>query len=385
MTQAAGPQTGFLWDPETMASLGGTVAMTRTMELIQELLPYSATSCGYPNPHFMEGTCAVTIALDSLFKGVSLFTPMRIGTAMVPGSTRVLNRQTGLLEECTPVLCPHAMLERTYDGGEVLVNRAPHFSFGGFSGFVNFHQGRSRQDVMYAFWSFMSEPIYSKHLVMTSSFIGPYRKSHLGTNKQSLVAWTDLGYNEVVTHDFLTTVDNSLKHASFVPDLRMLGGQSYLDTLYTALRNTAAGMAPAQITANVLAEHTAILASSGRRDVVQETLRSGLGIPAALPPSPPSTLVTVPQADNTHLAIILGVVIPFIFVLSALLIVWFIVVRHRRRSLFGGLLAPPPGEGTTLVVTDIMNSTPLWETLAPGVMERAVETHNAVVRKALGE
>ncbi|KAG1668809.1 hypothetical protein FOA52_004903 [Chlamydomonas sp. UWO 241] len=236
---------------------------------------------------------------------------------------------------------------------------------------------------MYAFWSFMSEPIYSKQLVMTSSFIGPYRKSHLHTNEQSLVAWTNLGYDEVVTHDFLKTVDHSLKHANFVPDLRMLGGQSYLDTLYTALRNAAAGMAPAQITANVLAEHTAILASSGPRDVVQETLRSGLGIPVAS--HPPSTLVIVPQAGSTQLAIILGVVIPLIFVLSALLIAWFMVVRHRKRSLFGGLLAPPPGEGTTLVVTDIMNSTPLWETLAPGVMERAVETHNAVVRKALGK
>ncbi|KAG1655623.1 hypothetical protein FOA52_008837 [Chlamydomonas sp. UWO 241] len=388
MTHANGPHTGFLWDPETMASLAGTAAMTRTMELIQELLPYSNTSCEVLNPNFMQGSCAVTIASDSLFKGASMNTGMKgvIGTAMVPGSTRVLNRQTDLLEECTPALCPHAKRERTYDGKEVLVNRAPHFGVGGFSGFVNALQAGSHQQVMYAFWSFMSEPMYSKKLVMTSLSIGPYRKSHLDASAQSLAAWTDLGYDEVDTHDFLTTVDSSLEHANFVPDLRMLGGQSYLDTLYTALRNVSTGMAPAQITANVLAKYTAILASSGPLDLVQQSLKAGLGIlvasPPPTPPSPNQELVTQAASSNKRLAIILGVAIPLIVVLSALLATMFIV-RHRKRSLFGGLLVPPPGEGTTLVVTDIMDSTPLWETLAPGVMECALATHNAVVRQTL--
>ncbi|KAG1681308.1 hypothetical protein FOA52_007354 [Chlamydomonas sp. UWO 241] len=129
MTQTAGPRTGFLWDPETMASLGGAVAMTRTMELIQQLLPYSAISCERVSPHFMESRCAMTISPEWLFKGVSLGPagPLKrvIGTAMVPGSTRALNRQTGRLEDCTPTLCPHAVLERTYNGSEVLVNRLP--------------------------------------------------------------------------------------------------------------------------------------------------------------------------------------------------------------------------------------------------------------------
>jgi hypothetical protein len=45
---------------------------------------------------------------------------------------------------------------------------------------------------------------------------------------------------------------------------------------------------------------------------------------------------------------------------------------------------PSSGEDTTLVVSDIMESTALWETLAPGVMECAVATHNTVVRQAVG-
>ncbi|KAG1669631.1 hypothetical protein FOA52_010791 [Chlamydomonas sp. UWO 241] len=387
MTQTTGPRTGFLWDPATMELLGGAAVMTRTMELIQELLPYSATSCEILNPHFMSGDCAITIAFESLFKGVSLHTSMQslIGTAMVPGSTRALNRQTGRLEECTPALCPLAALERTYNGSMVLVNRAPHFGIGSFSGFVNAYQDEGHQQATYSLWSFISEPIYSKELVMTAGVVGPYRKSHLDTSAQSLAAWGAIGYNKRAVTDFLTTIKGSLEHPNFVPDLRMLGGHRYMATLYSALQNATAGMAPAQIAANVAAEHAAILASSGPRDVVQRSLQAGLGIPVASPPPPHPT-----QQPDTHaggsdrLAINLGVVIPLAVLLLALVIV-VVVMRYRRRSLFDGLLAPSPGEGTTLVVTDIMNSTPLWETLGPDVMECAIATHNTVVRQTLAK
>ncbi|KAG1667642.1 hypothetical protein FOA52_004669 [Chlamydomonas sp. UWO 241] len=303
----------------------------------------------------------MTISPEWLFKGVSLKTPLRsaIGTAMVPGSTRALNRQTGRLEGCTPMLCPHAVLERTYDGSEVLVNRAPHFGIGSFSGVVNSFQDKASQQAMYSFWSFMSEPIYSKQLVMAPGVVGPYRKSHLDTSAPSLAAWATVGYDQRAVKDFLTTVKGSLEHPNFVPDLRMLGGKRYMGTLYTALLNASAGMAPAQITANVAAEHAAILASSGPRDTG-----------------------TTKGSSDRQLAIILGVIIPLVVVLAALLATMFIV-RHRRRSLFRRHWVRSSGENTTLVVTDIMDSTALWETLAPGVMECAVATHNAVVRQAL--
>jgi hypothetical protein len=59
MTQTQGPRTGFLWDPETMESFGGSAAMTRTMQLIEELLPYSTTSCGSHSQHFMQASCSL--------------------------------------------------------------------------------------------------------------------------------------------------------------------------------------------------------------------------------------------------------------------------------------------------------------------------------------
>ncbi|KAG1678409.1 hypothetical protein FOA52_015176 [Chlamydomonas sp. UWO 241] len=188
----------------------------------------------------------------------------------------------------------------------VLVNRAPHFGIGSFSGFVNAYQDRAQQQATYNLWSFISKPIYSKELVMTTGVVGPYRKSHLDTSAQSLAAWGAIGYDTRAVTDFLTTIKGSLE-------------------------------AP------------------------------------------------VAQASSSDtLAIILGVVIPLAVILSALLIILFIV-RYRKRSLSGGHWVPSPGDDTALVVTDIMDSTPLWETLAPGVMECAVVTHNAIVRHALAE
>eukprot|EP00955_Chlamydomonas_euryale_P113086 366193-Chlamydomonas_euryale.AAC.1 len=48
-----------------------------------------------------------------------------IGIARLPGSTQVWDRSGQRLAECTPALCPFAVVEETY-AGRRLVNRAPH-------------------------------------------------------------------------------------------------------------------------------------------------------------------------------------------------------------------------------------------------------------------
>ena len=47
---------------------------------------------------------------------------------ILPGSTRVLDWETGKLVDCTPEICPYAI-----DG----VNHAPFAAFGGWSGAIN--------------------------------------------------------------------------------------------------------------------------------------------------------------------------------------------------------------------------------------------------------
>ena len=51
----------------------------------------------------------------------------KLGVAPTPGSSIVLNRNTGKLEECTEEMCPYAVLdERT---GK-LINQAPYGAYG---------------------------------------------------------------------------------------------------------------------------------------------------------------------------------------------------------------------------------------------------------------
>ncbi|KXZ48733.1 hypothetical protein GPECTOR_25g317 [Gonium pectorale] len=58
------------------------------------------------------------------------------------------------------------------------------------------------------------------------------------------------------------------------------------------------------------------------------------------------------------------------------------VLLLRRRG--GGALGPPgPGLGTSLVLTDIQNSTVLWETLPADVMDVALRCHHEVLRGLL--
>jgi hypothetical protein len=63
-----------------------------------------------------------------------------------PGSLRVLDRQTGRLEECTQSLCPYAKLLRTYDGREMRVNQVEPAT--GFSGYINARQDPVKQQAM---------------------------------------------------------------------------------------------------------------------------------------------------------------------------------------------------------------------------------------------
>ncbi|KAG1668893.1 hypothetical protein FOA52_016062 [Chlamydomonas sp. UWO 241] len=394
MTQTAGPQTGFLFDPQTMESFVGSAAMEATLELLQQMLRYSTSGCALVSPDFLSGACAMTISIDSLFKVIQRNSTIRdwFSVARQPGSTRVLNRQTGLLEECTRELCPYAELERTYDGQEVLINKAPGSGNGGIAGFVNARQDPVYQQLAYDYYSFRAEPEYSSAIIKETYIIGPFRTSHLDTSMASLQEWKSAGFNPDAVKEMLEIVQRDIEHPNSVPILRIRGGASLMNAFLPAVRNASAGMAPKTIASNLVAEYAAILAVSGPIADVRASLWAGLAIvPPALPlpPLPPSDGndggIGAAPGSVLNLSLVLGVTIPVTIVLLLLiLLALFVVMRHSNRTLFGRHWVPAAGEErTTLVVTDIMDSTALWEMLDASGMSRAVATHHSIVRKAL--
>ncbi|KAG1676528.1 hypothetical protein FOA52_000071 [Chlamydomonas sp. UWO 241] len=391
MTQTAGPRTGFLFDPQTMQSFVGSAAMEATLEVIQGLVRYSAvgSTCDQLEPHMMNGTCAVLIAATTLFKLVQTLSPYKgvIGVARPPGSTHVLDRQTSRMEECTSELCPYAELQHMYNGHTMLVNHAPYWGASGFSGYINAIQDPVYQEATYAFYSFISEPKYSKQRVITQLLTGPFRTSHLDTSAASLREWESVGFDPSAVKELLFTIQSDMEHLNFVLKLRIRGGQDFLAVLAPAVGNITRGMAPAAVASNLAAVYDVILAESGPIDVVRASLWAGLGIEPPMPPpplpSPPGAASDNSSSSRSNLSVILGVTISVIAVLLLLLAVYFLVMRHSKRSLFGRPWMPSANEETTLCVTDIMDSTALWETLDASGMSRAIATHHAIVRKAL--
>ncbi|KAJ9524074.1 hypothetical protein QJQ45_022567, partial [Haematococcus lacustris] len=57
--------------------------------------------------------------------------------------------------------------------------------------------------------------------------------------------------------------------------------------------------------------------------------------------------------------------------------------RGQHRSLLGGILPPGVGPATTLMVTDIQDSTALWEALPDHVMDATIALHHATIRACL--
>ncbi|KAG2500097.1 hypothetical protein HYH03_001680 [Edaphochlamys debaryana] len=58
-------------------------------------------------------------------------------------------------------------------------------------------------------------------------------------------------------------------------------------------------------------------------------------------------------------------------------------MRRRNRDLLGRVMAPRAGPDTSLLVSDIQNSTRLWEELSTATMDAALRTHHATIRRVM--
>ncbi|GIM05292.1 hypothetical protein Vretimale_9750, partial [Volvox reticuliferus] len=99
--------------------------------------------------------------------------------------------------------------------------------------------------------------------------------------------------------------------------------------------------------------------------------------------------VTVVQEKSKSRSVLLHLGLPLIIssgctVLAlsvATVVIWW-MLRNRRLK---AVRPPGPGPATTLVVSDIQNSTLLWEVLPSGVMDLCLGIHHSIIRKHLAE
>jgi multiple sugar transport system substrate-binding protein len=132
MTQTKGSSEGSLFDTKDMTPLTSD-ALVETLKIFERQLKY-----GHPD-EFDE--CMISMDNEecvlSLFWGNTFLQADEIrgklGIDKVPGSQKVLDRETGKLVTCNKDICPNAV----YYDDIGFVNYAPYAAFGGWSGAVS--------------------------------------------------------------------------------------------------------------------------------------------------------------------------------------------------------------------------------------------------------
>lgn len=157
----------------------------------------------------------------------------KLGVAPIPGSPVVLNRESGKLEECTMETCPHAVLD---ERSGKLINQAPYLAYGGFSGAVSGSVSEEHQKAAAEFFAFASSAkkaikyvipdVNHPELNPLPTGMDPYAKSML-----QLEEWTNRGFDEKSSQEYLNAIESSLGSPNAVIELRMPEAGNFMATL----------------------------------------------------------------------------------------------------------------------------------------------------------
>ncbi|MGD9148223.1 MAG: extracellular solute-binding protein [Anaerolineae bacterium] len=224
MIQSQGTSQGTFFDTETMEPLVDNEAFRKAMEIYNETTQFGPPDelnldVGDTRSLFTSGRCALSIDWGDI--GTLAIDPDtsivqdKIGAMITPGSTQVLDWESGTLVDCDETTCPHAI-----DG----VNYAPFAAYGGWSGGINAGADDLVKDAAYEFFSYMAQPAQANEDVTIGiTGFNPYRTSQF-LNRQ---AWVEAGMSPDAASDYLGAIEGSLASPNMVLDLRIPQNQRY--------------------------------------------------------------------------------------------------------------------------------------------------------------
>jgi multiple sugar transport system substrate-binding protein len=234
--QSQGTAQGAFFTTEDMGPLFDNEAFGEALDIYAETTKYGPPDeinldVGDTRGLFTTGRCALsidwgdigTLAIDPATSKVQ----DKVGAVILPGSSKVLDRETGALVDCDATTCPYAT-----DG----INHAPFAAFGGWSGAVNAGSPDEVKDAVYDFFSYMSAPEQSNEdVTIGATGFNPYRTSQF----ENLDAWLEAGMSEEAAKNYLGAIKDSLNSPNMVLDLRIPQNQRYeqivLDTAISRL------------------------------------------------------------------------------------------------------------------------------------------------------
>ncbi|MCS7195048.1 MAG: extracellular solute-binding protein [Meiothermus sp.] len=222
--QSQGTRQGAFFDTRNMQPLVKNQAFAEALRVYRETTRFGPPDelnldVGDTRGLFTSGRCALSIDWGDI--GPLSIDPQTskvkdlVGAVILPGSRRVLDRNTGNLVSCTPQLCPHAI-----NG----VNHAPYAAFGGWSGGINAKASAPKKDAAYALFSYMSQPAQAnKDVTIGITGFNPYRISQF----RDIQNWVAAGFSEAGARNYLGAIQQSLNSPNMVLDLRIPKAQQY--------------------------------------------------------------------------------------------------------------------------------------------------------------
>jgi multiple sugar transport system substrate-binding protein len=237
--QSQGTGQGAFFNTDDMSPLFNNEAVGKALDLYAETTQYGPPdelnlNVGDTRGLFTSGRCALsldwgdigTLALDPATSKVQ----NNVGAVILPGTSQVLDRETGKLVDCDAERCPHAV-----DG----INHAPFAAFGGWSGAINAGSSEEVKAAVYDFFSYMSQPEQANEdVTIGRTGFNPYRTSQF----ENLDLWIKAGMSEAAAKDYLGAIADSLNSPNMVLDLRIPQNQRYEQiVLDTALHRMLAG------------------------------------------------------------------------------------------------------------------------------------------------
>jgi multiple sugar transport system substrate-binding protein len=224
MIQSQGTSQGTFFDTETMEPLVNNAAFQKALEIYDATTAYGPPDelnldVGDTRSLFTSGRCALSLDWGDI--GTLAIDPEtsivmdKTGAYILPGSTEVLDWETGELVPCDESTCPYAI-----DG----VNHAPFAAYGGWSGGINAAADDLVKDAAYAFFSYMAQPAQANQdVTIGKTGFNPYRTSQF-LNRQS---WVEAGMSPQAASDYLGAIEASLASPNMVLDLRIPQNQRY--------------------------------------------------------------------------------------------------------------------------------------------------------------
>ena len=222
--QSKGTGQGIYFDTETMEPMINNAAWIEAFNIFKATGEHGPADelnhdIGDTRALVQAGRCALTIDWGDI--GPLSIDPSgeairdKVRAVIMPGTSRVLDWETGELVDCTPEICPHAI-----DG----INHAPFAAFGGWSGAVNAASDELTKQAAYDFLSYMNQAAQS-NVDVTIGWTGynPYRNSQL----ENTELWIEAGFTPEFAENYLGAIKASLNSPNMASDIRIPGAQQY--------------------------------------------------------------------------------------------------------------------------------------------------------------